>query len=199
MDEPRIVRHKVFRYASFLAPGEVDALLARVLSLESSFVASFTSDHDDDYRRSLVLDPPADLQQTMIARVRRLMPEVLRGLGVSFPVGIVECQVTANNDGSYFRVHTDAGDNETRKRELTYVYYFNREPLGYSGGELRVYDDEVRNQRLARRDTFQTIPPAHNSIVFFHARVMHEVTPVVVPSRAFADSRFTVNGWVQRT
>ena len=199
MDAPRIVRHRVFRYESFLAPAEVDALLARVMSLESAFVPSFTSDHDDDYRRSLVLDPPADLQHAMIAKVRALMPEVLRGLGVSFPVGVVECQVTANNDGSYFRVHTDAGDNETRKRELTYVYYFNREPLGYSGGELRVYDDEVRNNRLARRDTFQTVAPDHNTIVFFHARVMHEVTPVVVPSRAFADSRFTVNGWVQRT
>ena len=199
MDAPRIVRHRVFRYPSFLAPAEVDALVARVLSLEDTFVPSFTSDHDDDYRRSLVLNPPEDLQRAMIAKVRTLMPEVLRGLGVSFPVGVVECQVTANNDGSYFRVHTDAGDNETHKRELTYVYYFNRQPLGFSGGELRVYDDVVRNNRLARHDTFQTIEPAHNTIVFFHARVMHEVTPVVVPSRAFADSRFTVNGWVQRT
>jgi Rps23 Pro-64 3,4-dihydroxylase Tpa1-like proline 4-hydroxylase len=199
MDAPRIVRHRVFRYPSFLAPADVDALLDRVLALESRFIASFTSDHDDDYRRSLVLNPPEALQREMIARVRTLMPEVLRGLGTSFPVGIVECQVTANNDGSFFRVHTDAGDNETRKRELTYVYYFNRQPRGFSGGELRVYDDELRNGRLARRDTFQTIAPEHNTIVFFHARVMHEVTPVSVPSKAFADSRFTVNGWVQRT
>ena len=199
MEAPRLVRHRVFRYESFLAPAEVEALAAHVFALEDRFVPSFTSDHDDDYRRSLVLDPPADLQRTMIAKVRALMPEVLRGLGVSFPVGIVECQVTANNDGSFFRVHTDAGDNETRKRELTYVYYFNRTPLAFSGGELRVYDDEVRNGKLARRDTFQTIAPLHNSIVFFHARVMHEVTPVSVPSKAFRDSRFTVNGWVQRT
>ena len=199
MEAPQVVRHRVFRYPSFLAPGEVDALVARVFALEDRFVASFTSDHDDDYRRSFVLDPPADLQRTMIARVRALMPEVLRGLGVSFPVGIIECQVTANTDGSYFRIHTDAGDNETYKRELTYVYYFNRFPLGFEGGELRVYDDEVRNGKLARRDTFQTIAPEHNSIVFFHARVMHEVTAVSVPSKAFGDSRFTVNGWVQRT
>ena len=199
MDPPRIVRHRVFRYAGFLSPADVGALLARVLALEPSFVPSFTSDHDDDYRRSLVLNPPEDLQREMVAKVRTLMPEVLRGLGVSFPVGVVECQVTANNDGSFFRVHTDAGDNETRKRELTYVYYFNRAPLGFGGGELRVYDDEVHDGRLRRRDTFQTIAPEHNTIVFFHARVMHEVTPVSVPSRAFADSRFTVNGWVQRT
>jgi Rps23 Pro-64 3,4-dihydroxylase Tpa1-like proline 4-hydroxylase len=199
MEAPRLVRHRVFRYASFLAPAEVDALLARVLALESAFVPSFTSDHDDDYRRSLVLDPPADLQRTMVAKVRALMPEVLRGLGTSFPVGIVECQVTANNDGAFFRVHTDAGDNETRKRELTYVYYFHRTPRVFAGGELRVYDDQLRNNRLARADSFQVVEPEHNSIVFFHARVMHEVTRVDVPTRAFADSRFTVNGWVQRT
>jgi Rps23 Pro-64 3,4-dihydroxylase Tpa1-like proline 4-hydroxylase len=199
METPRIVRHRVFRYESFLAPAEVDALAARVFALEDRFVPSFTSDHDDDYRRSFVLDPPGDLQHWMIARVRRLMPEVLQGLGVSFPVGTIECQVTANTDGSFFRIHTDAGDNETWKRELTYVYYFNRLPLAFSGGELLVYDDEVRNGKLARRDTFQTIAPLHNSIVFFHARVMHEVTPVAVPSKAFRDSRFTVNGWVQRT
>lgn len=199
MEAPRLVRHRVFRYESFLAPAEVDALVARVLALEDRFVPSFTSDHDDDYRRSFVLDPPADLQHTMIAKVRALMPEVLHGLGVTFPVGTIECQVTANTDGSYFRIHTDAGDNETWKRELTYVYYFNHTPLGFAGGELRVYDDEVRNGKLARRDTFQTLAPLHNSIVFFHARVMHEVTAVSVPSKAFRDSRFTVNGWVQRT
>jgi len=199
MDAPRIVRHRVFRYASFLAPAEVDALRERVFALEAAFVPSFTSDHDDDYRRSFVLDPPADLQRTMVAKVRALMPEVLLGLGVTFPVGVVECQVTANTDGSYFRLHTDAGDNETFKRELTYVYYFNRVPLGFSGGELRVYDDEVHDGKLRRRDSFQTIGPEHNSIVFFHARVMHEVTAVSVPSREFRDSRFTVNGWVQRS
>ena len=199
MDAPRIVRHRVFRYGSFLTPAEVDALRDRVFALESAFVPSFTSDHDDDYRRSFVLNPPDDLQRTMVAKVRALMPEVLRGLGVSFPVGIVECQVTANIDGSFFRLHTDAGDNETHKRELTYVYYFNRMPLGFSGGELRVYDDEVHAGKLRRRESFQTIPPEHNTIVFFHARVMHEVTAVSVPSREFRDSRFTVNGWVQRT
>jgi Rps23 Pro-64 3,4-dihydroxylase Tpa1-like proline 4-hydroxylase len=28
---------------------------------------------------------------------------------------------------------------------------------------------------------------------------MHEVTAVQVPSQDFADSRFTVNGWIHRT
>jgi SM-20-related protein len=32
--------------------------------------------------------------------------------------------------------------------------------------------------------------------VFFQARTMHEVVRAQVPSRAFADARFTVNGWI---
>ncbi len=61
---------------------------------------------------------------------------------------------------------------------------------------MRVYDDVVRDGKLARAPSFRTIEPAHNRIVLFWAKTMHEVTPVRVPSRAFADARFTVNGWI---
>jgi hypothetical protein len=64
--------------------------------------------------------------------------------------------VTANTDGSYFRVHTDSGNNEIdATRQLTYVYYFNREPKGFAGGELRIYDDQIRNDKLARTDSLR--------------------------------------------
>ena len=133
----------------------------------------------------------------MIGRIRACMGDVARALGIEpFPVGRIECQVTANNDGAYFRVHTDAGDNETHDRVLTYVYYYSREPRPFEGGDLRVYDDVVRNGKLARAESFQTIEPRHNRIVLFWAKTMHEVMPVHMPSRAFADARFTVNGWI---
>jgi Rps23 Pro-64 3,4-dihydroxylase Tpa1-like proline 4-hydroxylase len=54
----------------------------------------------------------------------------------------------------------------------------------------------LRNNKLARADTFDVIEPLHNRVVMFWARTMHEVMPVRVPSGAFADARFTVNGWV---
>jgi Rps23 Pro-64 3,4-dihydroxylase Tpa1-like proline 4-hydroxylase len=78
------------------------------------------------------------------------------------------------------------------------VYYFNREPKGFTGGELRIYDDVVRNGKLSSTDTFQVIEPRHNSIVFFQSAIMHEVMPVSMPSKQFRDARFTVNGWVER-
>jgi Rps23 Pro-64 3,4-dihydroxylase Tpa1-like proline 4-hydroxylase len=43
-----------------------------------------------------------------------------------------------------------------------------------------------------------TLTPPQNSIVFFPSSYLHEVMPVSCPSRAFADSRLTVNGWLHR-
>ena len=144
-----------------------------------------------------MLNPPPDLVQPIIDRVRWLTPEVLPSLRVRpIEIGVVEAQVTASIDGSFFGVHTDADQLKVPKRYLTYVYYFNRAPKGFTGGELRIYDDVLRNNKLGRAETFNVVEPLHNRIVLFWARTMHEVMPVRVPSGAFADARFTVNGWV---
>ena len=193
---PGIIRHPVAIITDFLPADEWQRLLARVLASEADFRPSGTHDARADYRQSLVLNPPADLVRPIVDRVRRLMPQVLHVLRVSpIIVGTVEAQVTASVDGSFFGVHTDAG-RDVPKRHLTYVYYFNRAPKGFTGGELRIYDDVVRNGKLARAESFQTIEPEHNRIVLFWAKTMHEVMPVHVSSRAFADARFTVNGWI---
>jgi Rps23 Pro-64 3,4-dihydroxylase Tpa1-like proline 4-hydroxylase len=194
---PRIIRHPVAVIEDFLPEPVWQALLARVLAAEDEFRPSGTHDRRADYRQSLVLNPPPDLVHPVVERVRREMPKILPALRVPpITVGVVEAQVTASVDGSFFGVHTDADREKVPKRYLTYVYYFNRQPKAFSGGELRVYDDILRNNKLARGETFSLIEPRHNRIVFFWARTMHEVMRVDVPSRAFADARFTVNGWV---
>jgi len=181
----------------FLPAAEWRTLLERVLASEAQFVASGTHDRRVDYRQSLVLNPPDALVQPVVARVRHAMPHVLPALRIpAITTGIIEAQVTASVDGSFFGVHNDAGNDQVRKRHLTYVYYFHRQPKAFSGGDLRVYDDILRNGKLARADTFSVVEPQHNRIVFFWARAMHEVLRVDIASRAFADARFTVNGWI---
>jgi SM-20-related protein len=193
---PKVIRHAIAVIADFLPDDEWQSLLGQVLASEARFRPSGTHDARADYRQSLVLNPPVDLVRPVVDRVRSLMPQVLPVLRVSpIVVGAVEAQITASVDGSFFGVHTDAG-RDVPKRHLTYVYYFNRAPKGFTGGELRVYDDVVRNGKLARAESFQMIDPVHNRIVLFWAKAMHEVMPVRVPSRAFADARFTVNGWI---
>lgn len=194
---PRVVRHPVAVIENLLPRPDWEALLARVLASRAQFEPSATHDRRADYRQSLVLNPPADLVAPVVNRVRAVMPQVLPALRVRpITVGVVEAQVTASVDGSFFGVHTDADHEKVPKRHLTYVYYFNRQPKAFEGGELRVYDDIVRNNKLARAETFNAIEPRHNRAVFFWSRVMHEVMPVHVASRTFEDARFTVNGWV---
>jgi Rps23 Pro-64 3,4-dihydroxylase Tpa1-like proline 4-hydroxylase len=184
---------------SFLTGSELAWLMDLVLVSEASFVPARVSDDKESYRKASALAAPEPLRQLFVKKIVALMPEVMPQLKLGrFPVGAIECQVTASREGDYFKAHTDAGANETHKRQYTYVYYFNREPKGFTGGELRIYDDVIRNGKLAATDSYQVIEPQHNSIVFFQAAVMHEVMPVQVPSGQFGDSRFTVNGWIDR-
>jgi Rps23 Pro-64 3,4-dihydroxylase Tpa1-like proline 4-hydroxylase len=192
----RIVRHAVVVIDDFLREAELRALLDDVLAQRSAFVASATHDARTDYRQSLVLNPSPALVAPVVDKVRSLAPAVIAQLRLpGSAVVTIEAQVTASVDGSFFHVHTDAG-TMAQKRILTYVFYFQRAPNVFSGGELRVYDDVIRNGKLARADSFHVVEPVHNRIVFFWAKTMHEVTTVRVPTRAFEDARFTVNGWI---
>ncbi len=194
-----LVRHPVAQLDGFLSGSEVAWLMELAFAAESRFVPARVSDNKEDYRHSFTLGAPDALRQLFVAKITAVMPEVMPQLRLGqFALGAIACQVTASVDGSYFKAHTDAGANETYKRQFTYVYYFNREPKGFTGGELRIYDDTIRNGKLAATESFQAIEPRHNSIVFFQAAVMHEVMPVHVPSKQFRDSRFTVNGWIER-
>ncbi len=96
----------------------------------------------------------------------------------------VDIQLTYHNDGDFFKLHTDVG-KETENRSLTFVYYFNKEPKQFDGGELVIYSEPSNS-----------ISPQNNMIVFFKPDMYHEVTPITCPSQAFEDSRFTLNGWV---
>jgi Rps23 Pro-64 3,4-dihydroxylase Tpa1-like proline 4-hydroxylase len=194
-----LVRHPFVQLDGFLSGAEVAWLMELAFASEGSFIPSQVSDAKEDYRRSLVLGAPDALKQLFVAKITAAMPQVMPQLRLGrFSLGAIDCQVTASIDGSYFKAHTDAGANATHKRQFTYVYYFNREPKGFTGGELRIYDDTIRNGKLAATESFQTVEPRHNSIVFFQAAVMHEVMPVSVPSKQFRDARFTVNGWIER-
>ncbi|MEO1802338.1 MAG: 2OG-Fe(II) oxygenase, partial [Cyanobacteria bacterium J06629_2] len=115
-----------------------------------------------------------------------------------FFISHVEMQMTAHNDGCFYKVHSDAGSAKTQTRELTYVYYFYKEPKAFTGGELKIYDTQMVGEKFIQRDNSKIVEPRNNSIVFFNSRCKHEVLPIACPSRQFDDSRFTLNGWLRR-
>ena len=193
----------ISRYAqidNFLTVAEKNKLIKYVLAKESAFVTTSTSTNADDYRRSMVLHSFPEFSELMINRIKAILPDVLRKLNIpSFSIGDIETQLTMHNDNNYYKLHNDSGSPDTSTRFFTYVYYFNREPKAFSGGELQIYDSKIENNFYVAADSFKTVEPRNNSIVFFLSRYMHEVLPVSCPSKAFADSRFTINGWVRRT
>lgn len=190
---------------NFLSSEEFEQAMQIAFSHEAQFTDSSVHNKKHEqvkqYRQSAVLHHKhyatfADFfQQKVIAT----LPSVLNSLNrPHFEVSNSVIQLTAHNDGSYYTVHSDANTEATKTREMTYVYYFYKQPKTFSGGELRMYETGVDGQSLYKRGMFKDIEPRNNSIVFFPSRLLHEVMPVNCPSKQFEDSRFTFNGWLRR-
>jgi len=142
------------------------------------------------------LGPYHDL---VVNRIRSAWPRILQKLGQSaFVAADVEVQMTASNDGDYFRRHSDNGQELDADREITFVYFFHREPRKFRGGELRIYDSRWQDGRFVSSLNYRGVVPQQNQLVVFASCLEHEITLVECPTREFADSRFTVNGWFHR-
>ena len=184
---------------NFLPPEEYERLLNYVLAKESEFVDSTTVGQIDNYRRSKLMYNPGFISETVVNRIKDVLPSVLVKLGLSpFSIAGIDSQLTASNHGDYYKIHDDNGSEPTAMRQLTFVYYFYREPKSFYEGNLRIYDNKIEQDVWIRGDSYKMVEPRNNSIVFFYSGYEHEVLPVACPSGAFADSRFTLNGWIRR-
>lgn len=184
---------------NFFTPEEHSRLLNYVFDRQSEFVSTRTSTGAANYRESVVLYSFPEFADLITQKIHAIFPDVLAKLKRPlFTIDQIESQLTAHNDGNFYKIHNDNGSPDTATRELTYVYYFYREPKAFSGGELVIYDSKIRDNYYVKAETFKAVEPINNSIVFFLSRYMHEVLPVQCPSREFEDSRFTINGWLRR-
>ena len=189
----------------FLAPQELEELTRFTLEQEASFSASEVVSPAADggvvnyeHRRSRVLMDLGRHQDVMLKRIKSVLPDVLDQLGMEeFSIAGVEAQITASNDGDFFRFHSDNGSERVAARHLTFVYFFQREPRKFEGGELRIHDARLEGDEYVSEGSYQTIEPRQNQVVFFPCELLHEITPVKCSSGQFADSRFTLNGWLR--
>ena len=190
----------------FLAPQELEELTQFTLEHGADFsVSEVVSPVADggvvnyEHRRSRVLMDLAQHQDLMLERIKAVLPQVLEKLKMEeFPIAGVEVQVTASNDGDFFRFHSDNSSDPVASRNLTFVYFFQREPKQFEGGELRIHDARLEGENYVSEGSYHAIVPQQNQIVFFPCELLHEITPVKCPSQLFADSRFTLNGWLRR-
>jgi Rps23 Pro-64 3,4-dihydroxylase Tpa1-like proline 4-hydroxylase len=206
IDSPEIARGQCVVLDEFLAPQELDELVTYTLQHEEQFQSSEVISPNGepgmiafDHRRSRVLMDLGKHEAVILDRIRGVLPRVLDRLGIEeFPVAHTEAQITASNDGDFFHAHSDDSDEMIASRRITFVYFFHREPRQFEGGELLLHDSHGEVERHVSSRSYQTVMPRQNQIVFFPCSLLHEITPVECHSRAFADSRFTLNGWLHK-
>jgi SM-20-related protein len=205
-ERPQTLAARCVVLDEFLAPQELSELTRFTLEHESDFQASEvlspTAEKgvvNYDHRRSRVLLDLGPHQDRILERIKAVLPSVLEKLGMEeFAIGAVEAQITASRDGDFFHFHSDNGANHVSARHLTFVYFFHGEPKQFEGGELRIHDARLEGGQYVSGGSYQKIAPQQNQIVFFPCELMHEVTAVKCPSGLFADSRFTLNGWLRQ-
>ncbi len=184
---------------NFLPTEDRQSLLEYVLDRDQQFVSTSTSTDEKDYRQSSILYHFEEYEHWMTQKVAAIIPPLLEQWKIEpFSIAQIEVQLTAHNDGNYYKVHNDNGSEEAANRVISYVYYFNREPKNFSGGALRLYDLNLENGFYIQAESYRDLEPLNNSIVLFPSHLLHEVLPVTCRSRTFADSRFTLNGWIRR-
>lgn len=185
----------------FLPEEEYQQVIETAFNKQSEFKDSRTVTNTANYRQSLILPAKefSEIYYLVKSKLLEKFPSLINYLKhPEFSVSHVEMQMTAHNDGAFYKVHTDAGSEKTKTRELTYVYYFYQEPKQFSGGELKIYDTEMQGKKFIQKENSQVIEPRNNSIVFFNSRCKHEVLPISCSSHEFKASRFTLNGWLRR-
>ncbi|MGD1920259.1 MAG: 2OG-Fe(II) oxygenase [Pleurocapsa sp.] len=186
---------------NFLPPQQYEQVLNTALSKQQEFKDSQTVNKKDRYRQSSVLPGKyfSEVYYSVKNKLLNTLPLVLDNLKhPEFFVSHVEMQMTAHNEGCFYKAHSDAGSAKTKTRELTYVYYFYQEPKPFTGGELKLYDTEMVGKKFMQQDNSKIVEPRNNSIVFFNSRCKHEVLPIECTSQQFENSRFTLNGWLRR-
>ena len=130
------------------------------------------------------------------------LPEIMAAAGYRGPEPrSLEFEITASGDGAHFAPHVDIpigagrrtlGKEKGEDRIISSVYYFHREPKGFSGGALRLYPFGSDSSQ-ASDDGSVAFEPVQNSLLVFPSFARHSVEPVRCPSSEFGDYRFGLN------
>jgi Rps23 Pro-64 3,4-dihydroxylase Tpa1-like proline 4-hydroxylase len=173
-----------------------DEMLHYALTHRDALKASTTlGEAKPDWRRSQV-DHAPDFGARVLPLICAAAVEAIRHFKLApFDMASRDIQFTAHNDGDYYKAHRDWAPAITGHRRLTFVYYLHRQPRGFDGGGLRLFDTTENGERYAEQ-AFSKVLPQDNRLVVFPSRIWHEVEKVSCRSGRYEDSRFTLNGWL---
>lgn len=182
---------KYFRVENFLSAQENQSFLAWCVNNSQAFTKSTVTTNEEGYRKSSVTYS-CPLLSLVTYKIEKSISVISNALELAIAeISSLESQVTAHANGDYFKIHTDKNDQHCSHRVISYVYYFHIKPKSFEGGELALYSDCEKSNRVL-------ITPDNNTLVCFPSTTWHEVLPVAGNS-AFDSCRFTVNGWISFT
>jgi SM-20-related protein len=185
----------------FLGGAVADQVLQYAIAHESDFFPSKVALSDegiiDESRRiSKVNSEIAPVMPLLESAIRKAVEDAIPKLGlVNVDSYLLEPELTWSGDGAFFKMHTDTLRYRANHRVMTMVYYFHKQPKAFTGGQLRLHGLGAH----ANSGTYQEIEPRLDRAVFFPSWFPHEVLPVQCHTGAFADGRFAMNCWVQKT
>lgn len=186
---------------NFLPDAVHQGLLAYTLNVDDfasgKVIAKGASDYQPDVRKGqLSNDSLGPYRPAFRAALLSAFPDICIVTGMAqFDLAELEIRLAAHSDGDFFSPHRDSFTGSDRDqtrgdRLITAVYYFHQTPRKFQGGDLHIHPfDKSRPAVVVPRD---------NRLVAFPSFMLHEVTPVTVPSGDFADSRFSVSCWFDR-
>jgi hypothetical protein len=164
-------------------PGDLHAaLIAHVLSQESGAVWS------QNEMRELDLGP---LKESV---TKALRSQMAHGAAILGDPDLVEFELQfrlfAIGDTQAVSWHADPA------RVLHMMYIFHKQPKGFTGGGVRLFDGRMEN--WMRRTSFRDVEIGDNGLLIFPEHVVSTGLPVRCPTRAFADGVFVIHGTLRR-
>ena len=187
------------RRTDFLPPRRWSQLLALAQANSERFEPGTTRGEVDPSGRKALVESRVtkrEVQPWFEAPLRHAFSEALPRLGMpELSEYWIEMRMSAYLDGGFFTKHTDNRSAPYRTDTPSFAYYFHRQPRRFSGGDLLLYDGGEPDA-----GAFTRIEPLHNSIVFFPAWAVHQITTVesdLGQAMDFADARLGIHGWLR--
>jgi SM-20-related protein len=94
---------------------------------------------------------------------------------------------------------TQAVSWEPNPADVLYLmYHFYKQPKGFTGGGIRLFDGRTGNGMRCAMTSFRDVEIGDNDVLIFPEKVVGAGLPVRCPTRAFADELFVVRGIMRR-
>lgn len=185
----------------FLPAADHAALIAYALAHPERFEPSLVRREGQGTRAAgrislLHAGPLGELGARFEAAILGRKDELFAATGTPpFEIERCESELSVHRDGGFYKPHQDTftgHDRDAMKsdRLVTAVYYFHRQPKGFTGGEIALYPFRPGKPLL--------VEPRDNRLVAFPSFALHEVLPVTCPGDDFASARFSINCWLRR-